>query len=493
VGGCTTGGNQVTCIFTFPPGPQTWTVPTGVSQAAFTLYGAVGGTASTHEAGGLAARVDAMLRVTAGTVLQVNAGQAGGTSSGVTFGGGGAAGPAAGGGGGATDVRTPAADGTYPLANRLLVAGGGGGGGRAGTQGSGGGGGTADSPGVTGSSAGDAGAVLGGGGGGGAGTTAWPGFGGAGGTVTGTSISPCSFTQPGGAGGNGGTVSQDTGGTGGPGSAPGVGGGGGGGGYYGGGGGGGGAIDQGCVVFAGGGGGGGGASYTGGRGTISDGVAAPDDAPNGEVIIRYTVPAMATTTTLGSSANPSVVDGQVTYTAAVRPVPDGGMVAFTDRGSTIAGCGSQPVSTGTGTGTATCQVTYPAASTHTITAAYSGDASFAASASAALTQQVVYAVRLLYNPATPHRSGATVPIKLQLLNAVGSNVSAPGTVVTFTSLSPSPAPGAPPSGSFTYRTFRQSPGYQLNVRTARYPAGTYTLSFTAGSDPTTHTAQFVVS
>jgi hypothetical protein len=58
---------------------------------------------------------------------------------------------------------------------------------------------------------------------------------------------------------------------------------------------------------------------------------------------------------------------------------------------------------------------------------------------------------------------------------------------------PSPAPGTPPSGSFTYQALGQGPGYQLNVKTTNYPASTYTLSFTAGSDPTTHTAQFVVS
>jgi hypothetical protein len=123
-------------------------VPAGVGQATFTLYGAEGGMSSTGVAGGLGAAVTATLPVTAGTVLQLNLGQAGGTSSGATIGGGGAAGPAAGGGGGATDVRTPAADGTYPLANRLLVAGGGGAGAadrRAG-NGSGGGGGTPTRP-----------------------------------------------------------------------------------------------------------------------------------------------------------------------------------------------------------------------------------------------------------------------------------------------------------------------------------------------------------
>jgi hypothetical protein len=207
-GGCTTSGNQVTCIFTFPQSPQTWTVPAGVSQATFTLYGAEGGMSSTGVTGGLGAAVTATLPVTAGTVLQLNLGQAGGTSSGATIGGGGAAGPAAGGGGGATDVRTPAADGTYPLANRLLVAGGGGGAGAADRRagnGSGGGGGNADSPGGTGQSADDSGATLGGGGGGRAGATAGPGLGGDGGTVAGTSTSSCSFTAAGSPGADGGT------------------------------------------------------------------------------------------------------------------------------------------------------------------------------------------------------------------------------------------------------------------------------------------------
>ena len=69
-----------------------------------------------------------------------------------------------------------------------------------------------------------------------------------------------------------------------------TGGGGGGGGFYGGGGGGTGAglfIDN---AFTGDGGGGGGASYSGGvaGATVTDGVAAPDEAPDGEVIITYT-------------------------------------------------------------------------------------------------------------------------------------------------------------------------------------------------------------
>ena len=206
--------------------------------------------------------------------------------------------------------------------------------------------------------------------------------------------------------------------------------------------------------------------------------------------LTQTVNKITTTTTVASSANPSIIGAQVTYTATVSPVPDGGTVTFTDGGTTITGCGAQPVDS---SGTATCQVTYNAVGSHTITAAYSGDATYKASTSAALTQQVAYKVQLLYNQAKANNSGSTVSVKLQLLNAAGTNLSAAGITVTVTGLSPSPAPGKAPTGTFTFLTLDQGPGYQLNIKTTGYPAGTYTLSFTAGGDPTVHTAQFVIS
>ena len=86
-----------------------------------------------------------------------------------------------------------------------------------------------------------------------------------------------------------------------------------------------------------------------------------------------------------------------------------------------------------------------------------------------------------------------MPVKLQLRNAAGTNLSAPGIKVTVTGLSPSPAPGKAPAGAFTFLTLDQGPGYQLNIKTTGYPPGTYTLSFTAGADPTVHTAKFVIS
>jgi hypothetical protein len=103
------------------------------------------------------------------------------------------------------------------------------------------------------------------------------------------------------------------------------------------------------------------------------------------------------------------------------------------------------------------------------------------------------AARVAVVPGVAGHDRGAIPVKLQLLNATGGNLSAPGTVVTVTGPSPSPAPGKASAGTFTYMTFSQGPGYQLNVKTKGYPAGTYTLSFTAGSDLTTHTIQFVIS
>jgi hypothetical protein len=61
-----------------------------------------------------------------------------------------------------------------------------------------------------------------------------------------------------------------------------------------------------------------------------------------------------------------------------------GTVAFDDDGATIPGCGARPVHDAQ----ATCPVTYPAASVHAITAAYSGDQRDAGSMSPAITLRV---------------------------------------------------------------------------------------------------------
>ena len=68
----------------------------------------------------------------------------------------------------------------------------------------------------------------------------------------------------------------------------------------------------------------------------------------------------------------------------------------------------------------------------------------------------------------------------------------PGITVTVTGVSPSPSPGTAPHGTLPAVNLGLYPCYQLTINTAGYPASSYTLSFAAGNDPTTHTAQFVV-
>ena len=93
----------------------------------------------------------------------------------------------------------------------------------------------------------------------------------------------------------------------------------------------------------------------------------------------------ATTTVLTSSPNPSTFGQSVTFTATVAPVPSGGTVAFKDGGTTISGCGTQAIN---GSGQATCATSTLTVGSHPITAVYSGNASYAASISAGLTQTV---------------------------------------------------------------------------------------------------------
>jgi hypothetical protein len=215
--------------------------------------------------------------------------------------------------------------------------------------------------------------------------------------------------------------------------------------------------------------------------------AAADHASYGESAAGGARP--GTATTLTSKANLSTVGGPVTYAATVRPAPGGGTVAFTDGTTPVPGCGAQPVDNA---GTATCQVAYPGAGTYAITAAYSGDARHAASTSAALIQHVAYRMQLLGNPAAWGTSGPAVPVRVVLLDAAGTNVSGPGITLTVTGISPNPSQGTAPHGTLTAVNLGLWPCYQLNIDTAGYPAGSYTVSFAAGSDPTIHTAQIVV-
>jgi hypothetical protein len=123
--------SAITETFNFTGAAQTWTVPAGVTEATFDLYGAQGGGSSDSSAfaPGFGGRATATLFVTPGASIQVNVGGQGvGSTGGFNGGGDGATGgggedPVGHGGGGASDIRIGGTD----LDDRALVAGGGGG------------------------------------------------------------------------------------------------------------------------------------------------------------------------------------------------------------------------------------------------------------------------------------------------------------------------------------------------------------------------------
>jgi hypothetical protein len=179
-----------------------------------------------------------------------------------------------------------------------------------------------------------------------------------------------------------------------------------------------------------------------------------------------------TATGLGSSGNPSSVGQQVTYTASVTPVPDGGTVAFTDGGAPIATCGAAAVD---GAGHATCSVTYNGAGSHPIVAAYSGDTGFAGSTSSTLTQQVDAAGGLAAT-ATPPVAAYRSPVTLA---ASGLAPAAVGTV-TFK------------AGATTLCSATVSAGAASCPIPDKLAPGAYPVTATYSGDGSTATTNFTI-
>jgi hypothetical protein len=146
----TTSPPTCTTTFTYTGAAQSWTVPSGVTQATFVVDGAQGSAGrlfgGIQGTGGLGGRVRATLTVSPGQTFQLLVGGTGSTPTSGFNGGGTGGGTSAGafyggGGGGASDVRSGAcvASLNCTLADRRLIAGGGGGGAASGGDGGSGG------------------------------------------------------------------------------------------------------------------------------------------------------------------------------------------------------------------------------------------------------------------------------------------------------------------------------------------------------------------
>jgi hypothetical protein len=113
-----------------------------------------------------------------------------------------------------------------------------------------------------------------------------------------------------------------------------------------------------------------------------------------------------------------------------------------------------------------------------------------------------FQVCLLYDPLVARKSGTTYPIKLQLCDSNGQNLSSPSIAVHAVSVTQAStnAPGplddtgnANPDFDFRYdATLGGTGGYIFNLSLRGFPTGTYNLNFRAGADPAVHSAPFAV-
>ena len=107
---------------------------------------------------------------------------------------------------------------------------------------------------------------------------------------------------------------------------------------------------------------------------------------------------------------------------------------------------------------------------------------------------ISYGICLLYDPAKPVKSGATIPIQLQLCGATGNNQSSPSVVlnahaVTLISTNVSgdreDAGNANPDQNFRFIGM-QGGSYIFSLKTDGLVTGTYNLTFGVTDDPATH-------
>jgi hypothetical protein len=119
-----------------------------------------------------------------------------------------------------------------------------------------------------------------------------------------------------------------------------------------------------------------------------------------------------------------------------------------------------------------------------------------------VVERVNYGVCALYDQTKAAKSGSTIPIKLQLCNSAGVNLSSSGIVVHAIGtrlISPNAwgavedAGNANPDMDFRFTMFDPSTGgYIFNLQTKGLSTGVYQLGYVVGADPTIYTVQFQI-
>ncbi|MCA1625403.1 MAG: DNA/RNA non-specific endonuclease [Acidobacteria bacterium] len=155
-----------------------------------------------------------------------------------------------------------------------------------------------------------------------------------------------------------------------------------------------------------------------------------------------------------------------------------------DTGSGVASCigtvanGAAIDTTTTGTKTFSVMATDNAGNTKTQTVTYT----------------IGFGVVVLFDQTKQYNSGSTIPIKLQIVDAAGTNQSAANIAVTAVRIMPGNLPVQSAGNSQPGNLFKYEDGvYQFNLQTSRdMAAGTYQLVFRIAGDPIEHSVQFVI-
>jgi hypothetical protein len=100
----------------------------------------------------------------------------------------------------------------------------------------------------------------------------------------------------------------------------------------------------------------------------------------------------------------------------------------------------------------------------------------------------------LVDPTKPKKAGSTIPVKLVLCDARGTDVSAPAIALSGLAIDDVPARATGNGrrdGTFRFAAdLGASGGYIVNLDTKGMPAGVHMLGFRAGADPTVHHVEF---
>lgn len=216
--------------------------------------------------------------------------------------------------------------------------------------------------------------------------------------------------------------------------------------------------------------------------------------------LAQTVNKASTATTLSSSANPSTLNQSVTFTATVGVTAPG---AGTPTGSVTFNDGSNALTTVplNSNGTATFTTSTLAVNSHSVTAVYSGDSSFNGS-TGTLTQNVQYGICVQYDQTRSVQGGATFPIKVEVCDANGNNLSSQSIILHATAVIAASGVAGPVQDSgnanpdYDFRNVGgsgQNSGYVFNLDTSGLATGTYALQFSVSGDPVPHTVFFGVN